>query len=458
MTGGESTIESTVHADLRLDRAEHPRPAASRAAWLSRELVALGALVGLVATGVAIAISSASTGNAFGLPRQNHNAVSWVVGPLAPLGGGLTPQRFTVLFVAMWCFYLIVVAYADSVRVRWALLAIAVLTLMFTLAPPLFSRDIFNYIDYGRLGAIHHLNPYKHGPIAAHHDPIFPYVRWRHTPSVYGPLFTLVSFAVAPLGLSGALWTLKALTGIAALGCVALVWRCAKLVGVSPLAAAILLGLNPVFLVLGVAGAHNDVLALFMLMVGLTFVLGNRAVLGGAGLVASVAIKVTAGLVLPFLVIGSRRRWQVIAGAAGAAAVIALVGFALFGTGLKEPFNLAARHRDYYFDQSVPPHVAALFGLNPRTGHVRLAAEIVGLIAITGLLVWTAVRRDWLAGSGWANFAVLVTTTFMLAWYTIWVLPFAALVRDRRLRYAALALGSFVVASRLYQFGPLPHL
>jgi hypothetical protein len=34
----------------------------------------------------------------------------------------------------------------------------------------------------------------------------------------------------------------------------------------------------------------------------------------------------------------------------------------------------------------------------------------------------------------------------------------AALVRDRRLRYAALALGSFVVASRLYQFGPLPDL
>jgi hypothetical protein len=187
-------------------------------------------------------------------------------------------------------------------------------------------------------------------------------------------------------------------------------------------------------------------------------VLGNRAVLGGAALVASIAIKATAGLVLPFMVVGSRRRWQVIAGAAAAAAVIGLVGFALFGTALKESLNLAARHRDYYFDQSVPPHLAALFGLNPRAGHVRLAAEVAGLIALAGLLVWTAMRQDWLAGSGWANLAVLVSTTFMLAWYTIWVLPFAALVPDRRLRYAALALGSFVVASRLYQFGPLPHL
>jgi hypothetical protein len=464
MTGGESTIGSTVRPDLRLDHPERRRRSASRDAlpglgslsW--RELLALGALVGLVATGAAIAVASASTGNSFGLPRQNHNAASWVVGPLGPIGGGLNPQRFIVLFTAMWCFYLIVLVYADSVRARWALVAIAVLTALFTIAPPLFSRDVFNYIDYGRLGAIHHLNPYAHGPIAAHHDPIFQFVRWRHTPSVYGPLFTLVSFAVAPLGLSGALWTLKALTGAAALGCVALVWRCARLVGVSPVAAAILLGLNPVFLVLAVAGAHNDVLALFMMMVGLTLVLGNRAALGGASLVGAIAIKATAGLTLLFLAVGSGRRWRVIAGAAAAAGVIGLIGFALFGTALKESFDLAARHRDYYFDQSVPPHVAHLFGLNPRAGHVRLGAELVGLIAIGGLLVWTAVRRDWLAGSGWANLAVLVTTTFMLAWYTIWVLPFAALVRDRRLRYAALALGSFVVASRLYQFGPLPHL
>jgi len=460
MTGGQSTIGSTVRPDLRLGQPEPERATRrERAGSLSRrELAALGALVGLVVTGTAIAVASASTGNSFGLPRQNHNAVSWVVGPLAPLGGGLNPQRFTVLFVAMWCFYLIVLALADSVRARWAIAGIGILTVMFTIAPPLFSRDVFNYIDYARLGAIHHLNPYAHGPIAAHHDPIFPYVRWRHTPSVYGPLFTVIIFAVAPLGLSGALWTLKGLTGAAALGCVALVWRCAKLVGVSPVAAAILLGLNPVFLVLAVAGAHNDVLALFMLMVAVTFVLGNRAVLGGAALVASIAIKATAGLVLPFMVVGSRRRWQVIAGAAAAGAVIGLVGFALFGTALKESLNLAARHRDYYCDQSVPLHVAQLFGLNPRAGHVRLAAEVVGLIAIAGLLIWTAVRRDWLTGSGWANFAVLVTTTFMLAWYTIWVLPFAALTRDRRLRYAALALGSFVVASRLYQFGPLPHL
>src|SRR5205085_7687864 len=213
MTRGESTIGSTVRRDLRLDQAERGRRSASWRNGLRglgslsrRELIALGALVGLVATGTAIAVASASTGNSFGIPRQGNSAAPWVVGPLAPLGGGLTPQRFIILLSAMWCCYLVVVAHADAVRARWALVAIGFLTVLFTIAPPLFSRDVFNYIDYGRLGAIHHLNPYAHGPIAAHQDPIFPFVRWRHTPSVYGPLFTLVSFAVAPLGLTGALW------------------------------------------------------------------------------------------------------------------------------------------------------------------------------------------------------------------------------------------------------------
>jgi hypothetical protein len=459
MTHGESTIGSTIRRDLRPDPAGRRMlllrgtPFARLTSLSGRELAALGGLTGVVATGIAIAVASASTGNAFGIPRQGHTAERWVVGPLAPLGGGLTPPRFILLLAAMWGFYLVVLAYADAVRVRWAVVAIVILTVMFTIAPPLFSRDVFNYIDYGRLGAIHHLNPYVHGPIAAHHDPIFPFVRWRHTPSVYGPLFTLVSFAVAPLGLAGALWTLKAITGAAALGCVALVWRCARRVGTSPVFAVLLLGLNPVFLVLAVAGAHNDVLALFVLMVALTFALGRRTALAGASLVGAIAVKATAGLALPFLALGSRRRWSLMGGVVVAVALLGLVAFAVFGSAVKEPFDLAARHRYYYFDQSVPPHVAQLLGANPRSSPVRAIGELIALVAIAALLVRTALRRDWLSGAGWATFAVLVTTTFLLAWYTIWILPFAALARDRRLVYAALGLGSFVVASRLYLLG-----
>jgi Glycosyltransferase family 87 len=418
----------------------------------ARELAALGALLGVVATGAGIALSSASTANSFGIPRQGDNAERWVVGPLAPFGGALTPPRFIVLLAAMWCFYLVVLALADAVRIQWAIAAIVILTVLFAIAPPLFSRDVFNYIDYGRLFVVHDLNPYVHGPIAAHHDPIFPFVRWRETPSAYGPLFTLVSFAFAPLGLVGALWSFKAMTGAAALSCVALLWRSARKVGASPVFAALLLGLNPVFLVLAVAGAHNDVLALLVLIVAISLAVENRESLAGCSIAVAVAVKATAGLALPFMALGSRR-WSVIAGSVAGAAMLAAIGLALFGTSLAEPFNLVAKHRDYYFDQSVPPHLATLLGWDPRAGSVRLAGELLAAVAIVALLVWTVRSRDWLSAAGWATFAVLATTTYLLAWYTIWLLPFAALARNRRLVHATLAIGTFVVASRLYLLG-----
>ena len=91
-----------------------------------------------------------------------------------------------------------------------------------------------------------------------------------------------------------------------------------------------------------------------------------------------------------------------------------------------------------------------LLNADPRSDMVRRVAELIGLAAIAVFLLRTARSRDWLSGAGWATFAVLVTTTYMQAWYTIWLLPFAAIARDRRLVYAALALGTFVVASRFY--------
>jgi alpha-1,6-mannosyltransferase len=457
MPNSESTIGSAVRRDFRPGPADSRRRLLRGRGWpsgltslTSRERAALGALIGLVLTGIAIAVASASTGDSFGIPRQGRHAEPWVVGLLAPFGGFLTAPRFFVAFAVMWGFYLAVLALAGAIRARWAITAIAALTLVFTIAPVLFSRDVFSYIDYARLGVIHGLNPYSHAPDAAPHDPVYPWVGWRTTGSVYGPLFTILSFPLAPLGVTGALWAFKAITGAAALGCVALIWRCAKRVGESPVFAALLLGLNPVLLVMAVSGAHNDVLALFVLVAAVTLALTARETLAGASLVASVAVKATAGVVLPFMALGARRRRPAIEGMVIGAVVIGLVSLAVFGTASKDPFTLAAGHRNYYLEQSVPQHVAVLVNVDPRSHVVRRVAELIGLAAVAVFLLRTVRRRDWLSGAGWATFAVLVTTTYMQPWYTIWVLPFAAIARDRRLVYATLALGTFVVASRFY--------
>jgi hypothetical protein len=49
--------------------------------------------------------------------------------------------------------------------------------------------------------------------------------------------------------------------------------------------------------------------------------------------------------------------------------------------------------------------------------------------------------------SGWSSVALLVTLSWVLPWYVLWVLPLAALSRSRRLRTAALVIGVYLIVA-----------
>jgi hypothetical protein len=65
--------------------------------------------------------------------------------------------------------------------------------------PGLFSQDIFGYLEYGQIPAIHGLNPYIWPPSAFAHDPLLLWVApiWRTLPSPYGPTWTDLNWALA---------------------------------------------------------------------------------------------------------------------------------------------------------------------------------------------------------------------------------------------------------------------
>ena len=87
-------------------------------------------------------------------------------------------------------------------------------------------------------------------------------------------------------------------------------------------------------------------------------------------------------------------------------------------------------------------------GLAGVTPLVRSLLHVFELGAIAWLLwrVWRG--ADWIAGIGWAMLVLVVSSTWMLGWYTLWPLPFAALSNDRRLRFATLSLFAYFVAQR----------
>ena len=150
---------------------------------------------------------------------------------------------------------------------------------IFLLAPPLALTDVFNYINYGRMEVVHHLNPYTTIPISEpHSDPSYALSNWHQLLSPYGPLFTLhhVRRRAARRGrlLLGAegrssRWPASRRS--------LLVWRCARLLGRDPVAAIVLVGLNPIVLVWGLGGDHNDFLMVFFIVLGFYLLLRAQA-------------------------------------------------------------------------------------------------------------------------------------------------------------------------------------
>jgi hypothetical protein len=355
-------------------------------------------------------------------------------------------------------------AHAGVISKRWAIVLIAALQLIVFAGPILLSTDVFSYIAYARMGVEHGLNPYTHGPVAIAGDPVFKYVGhdWELVATAYGPLYTLLSYPLAPLGVVGALWGMKLEALLAGAGTLALTWRCARARGFDPVAAILIVGANPLFVIYGLGGAHNDLIMMLAMMAAVSLMhrprrgivgipSGRREAGAAAWVVAGALTKATVAVLLPFMIV-SRRRLAPILGTVAALALGALIGYAVFG--IHGIDVVAALNRDAAFvsTDSFAVEIAHLFG-KPGVFPVDHDLLKAGLVLIMVHLLWRTWRGyDWIAASGWALLAISVTSTWLLAWYILWPLPLAVISRDRRLLAATLAVQALFV---IHQISPL---
>jgi len=347
---------------------------------------------------------------------------------------------------------------AGVISKRWAIVLIAALQLIVFVGPILLSTDVFSYIAYARMGVEHGLNPYTHGPVAIAGDPVFKYVGhdWERVATAYGPLYTLLSYPLAPLGVVGALWGMKLEALLASAGTLALTWRCARARGFDPVAAILIVGTNPLFVIYGLGGAHNDLIMMLAMMAAVSLTIvgtpnGRREAGAAAWVVAGALTKATVAVLLPFMIV-SRRRIAPILGTVAALALAALIGYAVFG--IHGIDVVAALNRDAAFvsTDSFATEIAHLFG-KPGVFPVDHDLLKAGLVLILVHLLWRTWRGyDWIAASGWALLAISVTSTWLLAWYILWPLPLAVITRDRRLLAATLAVQALFI---IHQISPL---
>lgn len=432
-------------------------PARTAGALTTRRPLALAALASLIAVYIALAVPVAAPGSTVVLATAGGSP-DWLLGPWRAFGasgadGALTgPLFYLGLWLAMLAYVVVLVA-SRAIGPRLAAGSIIGLHLLFLLAPPLLSQDVFSYISYARLDVVHSLSPYSHSPDAVPADAAFPFAGSKDVTSVYGPLFTLATYPLAKVSVPTAFWMLKCVAALASLGVVALAAACARRLGRDPTFVALAVGLNPLVLVHVVGGAHNDALVMLFVLAAMLAVLSpGRERIGGFLNTAAAAVKVSAALVLPYLTLGSQDRKRVIQGALIGAAAFGAVSVAVFGLDAFDALGLIGSNQERTSRWSLPQRSAD--GIGAITGwsaadvvHFTRAGFALALAGVLALLLYRTWRSPatWVSAAGWATLAVLVATAWLVPWYAIWLVPLAALSTDRRLLVASLVFCAYML-------------
>ncbi|GHJ44993.1 hypothetical protein Cs7R123_23350 [Catellatospora sp. TT07R-123] len=398
---------------------------------------------------------------------------------------------------------------ARRMLARGALWAVPLLV-----APPLGSRDVYAYACQGWLWRTG-LDPYALG-VADGGCPWTDAVPqlWWHTPTPYGPLAVALSGAGTWANLLAAVAWLR-LLAVAGLVLVAAgVPRLARACGVAPAAAYWLALLSPLVAVHALSGAHNDALVAGLAVAALATALpvaalratdaapsrpdstaapepgttpdataapeagtapdgtmapeagtapggsGPRlgwAVLAGVLLAGAVAIKVTALVALPFLLLLAGRRWW----AALGAAVAAFAGLSL-GTGLGLGWVAALRGTGELAQWSSPPtavgmaagYLLRVAGRGGWFDGAVAAGRVLGLLALAAAAL-LALRSAWrgrreparvLAACGWLAAAAALLGPVFYPWYALVPLALLGAVEADPGRRRALAVAAIVCA------------
>jgi Glycosyltransferase family 87 len=413
--------------------------------------LALGSLV----LGSLAVVAFARSGPTVLVPESSQVLPPWEAGPLHLLLGRLPHDvqtltvGFSYMLVAMLVAYLVLVAAVRTLTMRTILISVIALHVIFLMGPPLQLSDLFNYLGYARLGGLHHLNPYTHVIGQEIHDPIYRFTSWHNLHSPYGPLFTAATYPLALLPLSLAYWILKTFTMLASLGFIALVWRCAQRLGRDPRYAVVFVALNPIYLIYAMGGFHNDLILLVPSMGAILLLLERRYRAAGSVLMLAVAIKFSAILLLPFLLVAARTpkaRKQLGVGAVLGAVPLAALSVALFGLSIP---NLQDQST-LLTNVSIPNILGLLIGVGGGAPALLRAGNVALVVTIALLL---RRRHDWLAQAGWGTLALIASLAWLVPWYVVWLLPLAALGTSLRLRRAALVLTVYLVIA----FAPLTN-
>src|SRR5262245_17795877 len=92
--------------------------------------------------------------------------------------------------------------------------------------------------------------------------------------------------------------------------------RCATTRTRDPALAILGMGANPLYVIYGRGGAHNDLIMLLLMMAAVSLTFAGRDAWAGASVVAGALVKATVAVLLPFMILSRRRPAAILGGLA----------------------------------------------------------------------------------------------------------------------------------------------
>ena len=310
-----------------------------------------------------------------------------------------------------------------GIPLRLAAIAGLVLHAVVLLAPLTQSQDLYSYLFYGKMWAVHGANPYTVLPNAFPSDAWFPWVNWRDQATVYGPLWTMATGGVARLGgaslAAGFVWMKVVVFGLGAASMLGLA-AAAKARGSDP-GRMVLLGMwNPLIVVSLSLGGHADVAVVAAGLWALVADRRDRPLLATLLLSAAWLVKAYAGVVLlVYLIALARRRLPLALRGAAVATAVTIAAWAPFWDGFRTLDGLAkiAGNISASLGGQIQLALGAMFGGDAATVIVRVAGAAVILAVIAVVARRSDFAEDPWPGAAAAFVAYLVVTPWFLYWH-----------------------------------------
>jgi hypothetical protein len=129
-----------------------------------------------------------------------------------------------------------------------------------------------------------------------------------------------------------------------------------------------------------------------------------------------------------------------------------IASLAAFGLDAFDALGLIGENQERTSRWSLPQRsadgIGAITGWSTDTVvHFTRAAFALAFLCVFAFLLrrtWRA-PAGWITATGWATLALLVASAWLVPWYAIWLLPFAALSASRNLLAASLVLCAYML-------------